>query len=176
MNPSNLLNLGADEPETHSGSREEELEHIKLEIIRLLNRNLATGLDLALQAKQAHWNVKGPAFLQLHELFDRLHAEVSAWNDQLAERAVQLGGVAAGTLQAIVPSTPLSPYPGDAVAGTEHLRALVDAVRTYTRSLRASIDAAERLKDPATADLFTELVRGADEKLWMLEAHLQAES
>ena len=73
-------------------------EGMRAEVATLLNQNLSTGLDLALQAKQAHWNVKGPSFLQLHELFDTIYAEATAWNDLMAERAVQLGGIAEGTL------------------------------------------------------------------------------
>src|SRR5262245_49241787 len=73
-------------------------EKIRLETIALLNQQLADVVDLGLQAKQAHWNVKGPHFIGLHELFDKVAEELEEYTDEIAERAVELGGVALGTI------------------------------------------------------------------------------
>lgn len=147
----------------------------RAELAGLLNRHLAIALDLSMQCKQAHWNVKGPSFQSLHELFDSLAANAQNDADELAERCVALGGTAEGTVHVAARVSHLKPYPLDAVAGMDHVKALADAHATYGKSLREAIGKADQLEDADTADLFTELSRQADKNLWFLEAHLQAE-
>ena len=140
----------------------------------LLNQRLADTLDLQLQAKQAHWNVKGPQFIALHELFDKVADAAAEAADLLAERAVALGARAEGTLQAVVARTTLRSYNLTLAGGADHVRALAAAVAATGRGARAAIDAADRLGDKGTADLFTEISRDLDKLLWLLEAHQQA--
>src|SRR6266581_3266783 len=116
-------------------------------MIDLLNQELADVLDLGLQAKQAHWNVKGPHFIGLHELFDNM-----------AERAVELGGVALGTIQIISKKSRLSSYPLDLASGQKHVDALSSALANCGASTRRAIDTASKAGDADTADLFTEVV------------------
>ena len=142
--------------------------------VDLLNQQLADALDLALQAKQAHWNVKGPSFIALHELFDTVVDELLEHADDLAERAVELGGTAFGTARSAAKASRLSEYPLDIRAGREHVAALSGALATFGASARAGIDAANGLGDADTADLFTEISRGVDKLLWKVEAHGQA--
>jgi len=142
--------------------------------VDLLNQQLADALDLALQAKQAHWNVKGPSFIALHELFDTVVDELLEHADDLAERAVELGGTAFGTARSAAKASRLSEYPLDIRAGREHVTALSAALATFGASARAGIDAANGLGDADTADLFTEISRGMDKLLWKVEAHGQA--
>ncbi len=139
--------------------------------VELLNRHLADVLDLGLQAKQAHWNVKGPNFIALHELFGEIGAALDAFADDLAERTVALGGTAQGTLQAIVPATRLTPYPTGAHAGHDHIAALSAAIARAGQSLRAAIETASACGDAGTADLFTSISRAMDKLLWKIEAH-----
>ncbi len=145
------------------------------EMIGILNAQLADGIHLALAAKQAHWNVKGPHFVPLHELFDKLYDQASGWTDDLAERAVQLGGTAEGTLEVVGKHTRLETYDVALHSGDGHLRALSDRIAAFGRSIRAAIDAASRAGDQGTADLFTEISREADKTLWFFEAHLHGE-
>jgi starvation-inducible DNA-binding protein len=154
-------------------TRNDLSETSRQQVIPLLNSQLADGIDLALQAKQAHWNVKGPHFLPLHELFDKLYEEASGWNDLVAERGVQLGGTAEGTLQVVAGRTRLDPYKVDITSGKDHLEALTDAVAAYARSTREAIEAATRAGDADTADVFTEISRASDKMLWFLESHLR---
>jgi len=142
--------------------------------IDLLNQCLADALDLGLQAKQAHWNVKGPHFIGLHELFDKVAGEVVEFTDDIAERAVELGGVAQGTVQVVAQQSRLTAYPLDLASGKEHIAALSGALAKFGTSARAAIDTATSLGDADTADLFTGVSRGVDKLLWMVEAHTQA--
>ena len=142
--------------------------------ISLLNQHLADTLDLYGQTKQAHWNVKGPQFYQLHLLFDSLAESVLEYVDLIAERATALGGMALGTIRMSAAASRLPEYPLTAVDGRQHLEALVARFSALATSSRAAIDAATEWADADTVDLFTEVSRGLDKQLWFLEAHLQA--
>jgi starvation-inducible DNA-binding protein len=143
-------------------------------IVDLLNARLADAIDLQLQAKQAHWNVKGPNFIALHELFDKIAGEVDGHVDDLAERITALGGTAEGTLQAVVGRSRLEPYPL-ALTGRAHLEALAAALARFGKAVRKAIDESGKAGDADTSDLFTGISRDADKSLWLVEAHLQAE-
>ena len=149
-------------------------ESVRAKMIDLLNQQLADVLDLGLQAKQAHWNVKGPHFIGLHELFDKVAEEVEEFIDEIAERAVELGGVALGTAQVIAKNSRLAAYPLNLASGKDHVAALSSALARFGASARAAIDTADKGGDADTADLFTEVSRGVDKLLWFVEAHAQA--
>src|SRR6266487_3876074 len=149
-------------------------EKVRRAMIDLLNQQLADVLDLGLQAKQAHWNVKGPHFIGLHELFDKVAEELEEVTDDMAERAVEMAGVALGTIQVVSKNSRLKPYPLNLVSGREHVSALSNALAAFGATTRAAIDDAAKAGDADTADLFTEVSRGVDKLLWMVEAHLQA--
>jgi len=144
-------------------------------LVALLNGHLATTSDLYSQVKQAHWNVKGKDFFQLHELFDQLAEELLPYVDLIAERATALGGYATGTVRMAASSSALEEYPTAAVEGTAHLEALVERYGVFAAATRQAIEDSEEHEDAGTADLFTDLVRDADKHLWFLEAHLQGE-
>jgi starvation-inducible DNA-binding protein len=150
-------------------------EAVRAKVIDLLNARLADCIDLQTQTKQAHWNVKGPNFIGLHELFDKVHSEVSEYVDEIAERAVQLGGVAHGTARTVAKQSTLTEYPAGAVDGRSHVDALSTALAAFGKTARKAIDESNDLGDLDTADLFTEVSRGIDKWLWFVEAHLQAE-
>jgi starvation-inducible DNA-binding protein len=139
----------------------------------LINTHLAQAIDLTLQGKQAHWNVKGPQFIALHELFDKLVEQSEDWVDDLAERAVALGGVAEGTVAAVAGRSKLPVYPLNLTTGPQHLDALSTSLAAFGKSVRAAIDESGRLGDADTADLYTGISREVDKFLWFLEAHLQ---
>lgn len=142
-------------------------------MIALLNARLADAIDLRLALKQAHWNIKGPNFIALHEMLDEMQARFGTFADDVAERAVALGGVVAGTSQAAAKGSKLEPYPADITAERDHLEALASRMAAFGKLARSAIDAADEVADRDTADLFTEISRQADKDLWFLEAHLQ---
>ena len=150
-------------------------EATRVKAVELLIARLADCIDLQTQTKHAHWNVKGPNFIALHELFDKINEEMEDYVDDIAERAVQLGGVAEGTARMVVKRSSLSEYPVNTVDGRSHLEALSSALAAFGTAARKGIDQSNELGDLVTADLFTEVSRGIDKWLWFVEAHLQAE-
>jgi starvation-inducible DNA-binding protein len=147
----------------------------RTKLVELLYARLADAIDLQTQMKQAHWNVKGPNFIALHELFDKVNEDVEGYVDLIAERAVQLGGIALGTARSVVQRSQQKEYRLDISSGREHVEAASAALATFARAARAPIDASEELRDKDTADIFTEGSRGVDKWLWFVEAHGQAE-
>ncbi|MEA5511158.1 DNA starvation/stationary phase protection protein Dps [Crocosphaera sp. UHCC 0190] len=145
---------------------------VRQEIIAILSQTLATSLDLKTQAKQAHWNVKGLDFYQLHELFDTLAGELEGYVDMVAERITALGGTAMGTARIAASESLIAEYPYDIVDGVQHITALADRYATYGAHLREAIAKTDELGDADTADLYTEISRDIDKRLWFLEAHL----
>jgi starvation-inducible DNA-binding protein len=150
-------------------------ETTRVKAVELLNARLADCKDLQTQIKQAHWNVKGPNFIALHKLFDEVNDAVEEYVDEIAERAVQLGGVAEGTARMVAKRSSLPEYPAKTVDGRSHVEALSSALAAFGKAARNAISEANDLGDLDTADLFTEVSRGIDKWLWFVEAHLQAE-
>jgi starvation-inducible DNA-binding protein len=146
---------------------------VREQIVPLLNARLADVSDLKSQVKQAHWNVKGPHFFQLHELFDGIAGRLDAQIDDIAERAVQLGGTALGTLRLAAAASTLPEYPTGLTDGLAHAAAIADRLAAYGAALRAAIDESAALGDADTADMFTGFSREADKDLWFVESHLQ---
>lgn len=146
----------------------------RIELKTLMNLRLASAIDLQLQMKQAHWNVKGPSFIGLHKLFDEIDEAVEYYVDSIAERIVQLGGIAEGTVRVTASRSQLDEYPLTISDGMAHVLAVAKALSTFGREARTTIAEAEALNDADTADLFTEVSRGIDKWLWFVEAHSQA--
>ena len=142
-------------------------------VAQLLNEQLAELIALQLQTKQAHWNVKGPSFIALHELFDSVAVEVAEFVDTVAERITAVGGIAEGTVSVVAQRSKLPAYPLKITSGRDHVDALSTAIATVGKGIRADIDRADELGDADTADLFTGVSRDLDKKLWFVEAHLQ---
>ena len=138
----------------------------------LLNQLLADTSDLYSQTKQAHWNVKGSDFIQLHKLFDELAETLEEPIDQVAERVTALGGVAKGTARMAAENSQVPEYPLDATAGLQHVKLLSDRYALVGKSYRAAIDTTDEWGDKDTADLCTDISRELDKSLWFLESHL----
>jgi len=142
-------------------------------VIDILNARLADAIDLALIIKQAHWNVKGPTFIAVHELLDQLRKDQDEHVDTVAERVAQLGGMALGTSQSVASRTPLPPYPTDISKISDHLEALVERYAATAKLVRKAIEDCDEAGDADAADIFTAYSRSLDKNLWFLESHLQ---
>jgi starvation-inducible DNA-binding protein len=150
-------------------------EKTRAALCALLNERLADTIDLKLQAKQAHWNVKGPDFFQLHELFDKIADHAEEHSDLIAERITALGGTAEGTVAVVQQRSRLPKYPLEITRGLDHVNALATTLAAQAKAVRAAIDQSNELRDADTADLFTEISREVDKDLWFVEAHVQAD-
>jgi starvation-inducible DNA-binding protein len=144
----------------------------KSPLVEPLNQVLAYVIDLKLQAKQAHWNVKGKNFIAIHELFDQVASETDGYADLLAERVMQLNGMAQGTLQAVSKASELQPYPTHMEDSQQHIAALATAMHTVERQVNGLIDIATVKNDAVTADICTEIARGLSKLHWFVVSHL----
>lgn len=144
--------------------------------IEALNARLADLIDLALITKQAHWNLKGTQFIGVHEMLDGFRDSIDDYADTVAERAVQLGGTAYGTVQEVTKKTSVAPYPTDIYRIADHVAALIDRYAVVANNVRQSLKVTDEAGDDDTADVFTEVSRGLDKHLWFLEAHTQEPS
>ncbi len=140
-------------------------------VITLLSPLLADALDLYGQTKQAHWNVRGPGFIALHELFDQVATEVALSADEIAERIMQLGGEAPGTARFVAKESRLKDYPHLRDDGQVHVSALSRAIATFNANARKGIDAADEAGDTVTADILTQITGKLDKQMWFVEAH-----
>jgi starvation-inducible DNA-binding protein len=147
---------------------------VRTAVVSLLNSRLADAIDLGAQAKQAHWNVKGPHFIALHELFDQIAEHIEDHVDTLAERITALGGTANGTIAVVSRTSSLAPYPTEISDGIQHVDALSSAVAQFGAKVRKAIEESAKAGDADTSDLFTGISREIDKNLWLLEAHLHA--
>ncbi len=146
-------------------------EAVRVQSIDLLNKHLAAAIDLHAQVKQAHWNVRGPGFIAIHELFDKVSEQVETYSDMLAERAGGLGGTAHGTIQAATARSFLIPYDLGIADESSHVFAVSAALAAFGQSVLDAIGHATKHGDLNTADLFTEIGRGIDQQLWFVESH-----
>ena len=149
-------------------------EEQQTKIIELLNRRLADAIDLQLQSRQACWNVKGPHFMALRELFDKVTLGVEEYTNLIAEHIVQLGGMAEGTAQAVARRSSLDEYLLATADGNGHIDALTATLAAFGKHARYASEQATELKDADTADIFTEIARGIDKWLWFVKTSQQA--
>jgi starvation-inducible DNA-binding protein len=130
-------------------------EQIRIQSVQLLNKHLVAEIDLHAKMKQAHWNVRGPGFIAIHELFDRVSVEVENYSDLIAERAAGLGGTANGTIQVAVEQSFLIPYPLGVADEMKHLFAVAGALAAFGSSIIEAIAKSTEIEDATTAALFT---------------------
>ena len=159
-------------PKKNSALNEEQ----QAKLIELLNRRLADAIDLQLQSRQAYWNVKGPHFMALRELFNKVVQGVEEYANLIAEHIVQLGGIAEGTAHAVARRTSLDEYKLLTADGNGHIDALAATLAAFGKHARYASEQATELKDTDTAAILTEIARGIDKWLWFVETSQQSGS
>ncbi|HEY5926197.1 MAG TPA: DNA starvation/stationary phase protection protein Dps [Kofleriaceae bacterium] len=147
-------------------------ENSRAALIATLNDRLADGLDLHSSIKVAHWNVRGPQFPSLHPLFEQFATQLALHNDSIAERAVTLGGLAAGSTRHVAKHSRLGDYPNDVTRDLDHVKLLAERFDTYLGGVRESRGIAEKLGDTETVDLLTGVVTEFEKNAWFLRATL----
>lgn len=151
-------------------------ENVRLKSIEFLQHRLCDAIDLMLQSKVAHWNVKGENFISLHLLFDEVTEKMRKIVDRIAERITQLGGVAPGDCNSVVEGSSLPRYPLNISEGRDHVMALCASLSEFGRLLKEGVPLMEENDEPGTADLLIQSIRTIDKYLWFVEAHVQSES
>ncbi len=162
-------------PQTLHRTKIDIPDNLRAAAIDLLNARLADGVDLSSQMKQAHWNVKGPGFIALHELFDTVHGAVQIHVDDMAERITALGGTAHGTAAVAASASTLPEFPLEIRAGADHVEAVSTALAAFAKQVRRAIAEAAEIGDADTEDMFVGVSRDIDKNLWLVEAHAQAD-
>ena len=132
-----------------------------------LNNTLSHALGLKLQAKQAHWNIRGANFIMWHELLDKISGAADAIADSIAERNVQLGYMAHGLSQHVTPSTDVS----NTHDIPTHIKAVLSSMHSLKFALQACIDHATEANDHVTADLATSNLGDLEKLIWFVSAH-----
>jgi starvation-inducible DNA-binding protein len=148
-------------------------EDARATIAETLNARLADGLDLHMQIKVAHWNVKGPQFAALHPLFETFAIGLAAHNDSIAERAVTLGAKAYGTARHVAARSRIPEYDQETTRDLEHVRLLAERIEIYLVGLRESRGVGEKLGDTDTVDLLTGVISEFEKHAWFLRASLE---
>jgi starvation-inducible DNA-binding protein len=148
-------------------------EATRSKIAETLNARLADGLDLHSQIKVAHWNIKGPQFAALHPLFETFAVSLAAHNDNIAERAVTLGGRAFGTVRHVAGTSRLPEYPQETTRDLEHVKLLAERIEVYLGGLRESRGVAEQSGDTDSVDLMTTVITEFEKHAWFLRASLE---
>jgi starvation-inducible DNA-binding protein len=143
-------------------------ESLRMKLAERLNLRLADLIDLQAQYRLAHWNVRGPQFIALHELFGSLSGELDGAIDDVAERIVQMGGEAEGSVQTVVRRTSLPEATADRAANIDRLTGVAGGVATQ---IRADVDEVATWGDALTADLLTGIGRLLDKQVWFLDSH-----
>src|SRR5260370_22210423 len=132
-------------------------KNVRAKSVAVLNRHLAATSGLHAEVKQAHWNVRGPTFIAIHELFDRVADAVEEYSDTIAERAGTLGGTAEGTIQTAVEHSFLQRYRLGIADAEAHIAAVTAALASFGESARNAIDQTASDGDADTSDSFPEL-------------------
>jgi len=145
----------------------------RAELIELCNECLADAVDLQLHCKHAHWNVKGPNFIALHQLFDQVNDDVEDYIDLIAERAIQLGGIANSTSHVVATWAHMPENDTHSASERDYVQSLSGALASFGKIARKAIGKSNENGDGVSADIFTEISRGVDKWLWMVEAHSQ---
>ena len=145
----------------------------KSTVIDILNARLIDAIDLALIVKQAHWNLKGPNFIAVHEMLDPMRTAIDGHVDIIAERVAQLDGTPIGTSQGVAKSSTIEAYPTDIKKVPDHLAALAGRFATLANQVREDIDATDEAGDADAADILTAFSRELDKDLWFIKSHLE---
>ncbi|MHA6697391.1 Dps family protein [Chryseobacterium sp. A301] len=140
----------------------------------LLNKVLADGNVLYIKLRKFHWNLNGPDFLELHELFEAQYTALEVAIDQVAERISTLGGIADGTMSEFIANSQIKETPGKIPTNQMMLKELVGDHEKIVKALRKYVDSADtKYGDAGTADFLTGLMTDHETMAWKLRQYFR---
>jgi starvation-inducible DNA-binding protein len=145
-------------------------EPTRHQVVGSFNWALANVIHLGFHLRMAHWNIKGASFGPLHDLFGQIYEAIGCWTDVVAERVVQLGGTAMGSIDDVKGKSTLPVYP-HVTAQTDHVSAVAESLRKFTAVFADVMATCNRVDDQVSLDIATEISRAADKWLWFVDSH-----
>jgi starvation-inducible DNA-binding protein len=146
-------------------------------VINLLNQDLADAYLLLVKTKKYHWDVVGPQFRSLHQLWEEHYQKLTLNIDALAERVRTLGGYPIGTMEGFLKIATLKEHAGNVPTATKMVANLVQDHEQVIRNLRGHIDqSAEEFHDQGTSDFLTGLMEEHEQIAWMLRSFIEGEA
>lgn len=142
-------------------------------VLSVLERLLADEHVLYVKTRNFHWNVTGPHFGPLHELFEKQYNALAETIDEVAERIRQLGGVAPGSMKEFLKLARIDEQPGGKLEAEKMIAILLSDHEAVIRALRDGIEIADKAGDAGTDDFLTGLLEAHEKTAWMLRAHLE---
>jgi starvation-inducible DNA-binding protein len=143
-------------------------------VVDILNTTLADEFVLYVKSRRFHWNVEGPDFSELHDLFEKHYEQLGEIVDHVAERARALDGIAAGSLEECLKLTRLKENPARVYDARGMIAALLADHEALIRNLRHDVGICSgECHDEGTTDFLTGLMQAHEKMAWMLRAHLR---
>jgi len=126
-------------------------------------------LDLAIQGKQAHWNVVGRNFRDTHRQLDEIIDDARTFSDTIAERMRALHAVPDGRSATIAKTSSLPEFPAGEVSTTETIDLVTERLEAAVATARDVHDAVDE-EDPTSADLLHAIIERLEQFAWMVSA------
>lgn len=126
-------------------------------------------LELSLQGKQAHWNVVGQNFRDMHRQLDEIITSVREFSDQVAERMRALHTLPDGNSRVIAETTTLQPFPTGEVSTTETVDLITERLEAAVKTIRKVHDPVDD-EDPTSADILHGILEKLEQYAWMVSA------
>jgi starvation-inducible DNA-binding protein len=146
-------------------------------VITLLNQDLSDLYLVLVKTKKYHWDVVGPQFRTLHQLWEEQYETLTETIDSCAERVRTLGGYPVGTMEGFLKLASIKEHSGDIPNATEMVARLVEDHEQIIRNLREHVEqCAETFKDDGTADFLTGLMEQHEMMAWMLRSFIEGEA
>ncbi|MDZ8104017.1 MAG: Dps family protein [Nostoc sp. DedQUE12a] len=146
-------------------------------VINLLNQDLADAYLLLVKTKKYHWDVVGPQFRSLHQLWEEHYEKLTVNIDALAERVRALGGYPVGSMEGFLKIATLKEHAGSVPSATGMVANLVQDHEQVIRNLRDHVDqSGEQFHDQGTADFLTGLMEEHEEMAWMLRSFIEGQA